>query len=86
MNEDKLIRTSDLYFAAFLQCVGCKLVSTERDGNKNTFTFENAEGHEKLKEAYINEDISSSVPALKYANNVRSLKTYCYIKTSTKSE
>jgi len=80
MNEDKLIKTSDLYFAAFLQCIGCKIIETEKDGNKNIFTFDNTEGRENLKEAYINEDITSNVPALKYANNIRSLKTYCYIK------
>ena len=82
--EDRLIKTSDLYFAAFLQCVGCRIIETEKDGNKSIFTFENSEGRENLKEVYINEDIASSIPALKYANSVRGLKTYCYIKTGTK--
>ena len=84
MNEDKLIKTSDLYFAAFLQCIGCKIIATEKEGNKNVFTFDNKEDRENLKEVYINEDLSSNVPALKYANNIRSLKTYCYIKTGTR--
>ena len=83
MNNDKFIKTSDLYFAAFLQCIGCKIINTEKDGSKNVFTFDNEEGREDLKEAYINEDISSNVPALRYANNIKSLKTYCYIKTGT---
>jgi len=80
-NEDQLIKTSDLYFAAFLQCIGCKIIETEKNGGKNIFTFDNHEDRKNLREAYINEDLTSNVPALKYANNIRSLKTYCYIKT-----
>ena len=84
MDEERFIDTSDLYFAAFLQCVGCKITSTEKQGSKNIFTFSNEEGRENLREAYINNDLSSHVPALKYANNIRGLKTYCYIKTGTR--
>ncbi len=87
MSEEQLIKTSDLYFAAFLQCIGCKIIATEKEGkNKNVFTFDNKENRENLREAYINEDLTSNVPALKYANNIRSLKTYCYIKTDVRQK
>lgn len=35
-----MIMTSDLYFAAFLQCMGCKIVKTSKESSKFTFTFE----------------------------------------------
>ena len=76
----EVIKTSDLYFAAFLQAVGCKIVGTEKDGPKNIFVFEDDQNRTNLKELYFNEDASSAVPALRFANNIRSLKTRCYVK------
>ena len=81
MNEKPTtIRTSDLYFAAFLQSVGCRIEKTEQDGGKNIFYFVDDESRKNLKETYFNEDVESSVPALKLANNIRSLKTLCYVR------
>lgn len=74
------IQTSDLYFAAFLQCVGCKIVSTNKESSKCIFNFEDPQSREDLKDCYFNEDKLSSIPALKYANAIRSLKTFCYVK------
>jgi Domain of unknown function (DUF5659) len=73
------IKTSDLYFAAFLQCKGCKIVKTEKQGPKCTFIFEETEEIESFKDAYFNESSESSIPCLSYANAVRSLKTLCYV-------
>ena len=73
------IKTSDLYFAAFLQSAGCKIVKTEKEGSKNIFHFEDTQNR-NLKEAYFNEASESAVPALKFANAIRSLKTLCYVK------
>lgn len=78
MNNE--IRTSDLYFAAFLQCAGCKTIKTEREGSKFIFFFEDPQNRESLKNDYFNEDEKSNIPALKYANAVRNLKTLCYVK------
>ena len=72
------IITSDLYFAAYLQSVGCRISKIDKDGTKNIFTFDDEQKRETLKEDYFNEDINSAVPALKFANNVRSLKTLCH--------
>jgi hypothetical protein len=74
------VKTSDLYFAAFLQSVGCKIVSTEFEGNKNVFLFEDEQNRNDLKESYFNEDEKSAVPALKLANAIRSLKTMVYVR------
>ena len=82
MSETKktMIQTSDLYFAAFLQSAGCKIVKTVQDGPKNVFSFEDDQGRENLKEVYFNEMVGSEIPALKYANAIRSLKTMCFVR------
>lgn len=79
MKKTNLI-TSDLYFAAFLQSTGCKIVKTEPDGSKNVFHFEDDQGRENLKEVYFNEMEGSKVQALRYANAIRSLKTLCFVR------
>jgi hypothetical protein len=73
------VKTSDLYFAAFLQCLGCKIVKTDKQASKFTFIFEDSENMENMKESYFNEGVESSIPALKYANTIRSLKTLLYV-------
>lgn len=78
---DKIeIRTSDLYFAAFLKTIGCEIEKTELNGVKNIFVFSDPQGRKNLKELYFNEDVGSSVPCLTYANSIRSLKTLCYVR------
>jgi hypothetical protein len=74
------IKTSDLYFAAFLQCMGCKIVKTDKESSKCVFTFEDPKNREDLKDSYFNETEESAIPALHYANSVRSLKTFCYVR------
>lgn len=81
MSNENMIKTSDLYFASFLQCMGCKIVKTERENSKCVFTFEDSQNRKDLKDSYFNESEESSIPALKYANAVRSLKTFCYVRT-----
>lgn len=75
-----VIKTSDLYFAAYLQSIGCKIVKTENNEGKNFFHFEDVENRKDLKELYFNKDIKSAVPALELANSIRSLKTLCYVR------
>lgn len=78
--EKLIVKTSDLYFAAYLQCMGCKIIKTEKEGMKTIFTFEDEEKRSNIKELYFNEDEGSSIPCLKYSNTVRSLKTMTYVK------
>jgi len=75
-----IIKTSDLYFASYLQCMGCKIVKTDKESSKCIFSFEDPLNRENLKDNYFNESIESNVPALKYANAIRSLKTFCYVR------
>jgi hypothetical protein len=77
---NNIIKTSDLYFAAYLQCMGCKIVQTEKENLKCMFSFEDIQNREDLKDNYFNESKESSIPALHYANSVRSLKTFCYVR------
>jgi len=75
-----VIVTSDLYFASYLHAVGCKIVKTENDGGKSTFHFQCDPKQGELKEWYFNFDEQSAIPALKYADSIRSLKTMCYVR------
>jgi 1,4-dihydroxy-2-naphthoyl-CoA synthase len=74
------VRTSDLYFAAFLQTIGCKIVTTEQKEGKHFFCFEDEQSRKDLKEIYFNKDLKSAIPALEFANSIRSLKTLCYVR------
>ncbi|MDD5650262.1 MAG: DUF5659 domain-containing protein [Candidatus Nanoarchaeia archaeon] len=74
-----MIKTSDLYFAAYLQCMGCSIVGAVKESSKYLFTFEDKEKRENLKDNYFNESKESLIPALKYANAIRSLKTFVYV-------
>lgn len=76
-----IIKTSDLYFASFLHCMGCKIVKTEKEDSKCIFSFEDPQSRENLKDSYFNESKESLIPALKYANAIRSLKTFCYVRS-----
>lgn len=75
------ITTSDLYFAAFLQCMGCKITKTDKENpSKCSFVFEDPLNRNSLKDDYFNESQESSIPALKYSNSIRSLKTLVYCR------
>jgi len=50
-------RTSDLYFAAYLQVAGVQMLRTDRNGNgKVTFVFDTAIANiEELKVSWLNQ-------------------------------
>jgi len=75
-----IIETSDLYFASFLQCMGCKITTTKKENSKCIFSFDDPQNRDNLKDEYFNEDAKSAIPALHYANAIRSLKTFCYVR------
>lgn len=69
------LRTSDLYFAAFLQCDGHELMRLDREGpTRVIFVF----GLESEREVQICTKryfgLSGMVPALTYAHHVKALK------------
>ena len=76
-NDDGNYRTSDLYYAAYLKVAGCLLKGTERDGRRVFFIFEKSELISDLKQQYFNR--TSKVPALTYADEIRSMKALTHI-------
>ncbi len=72
-------RTSDLYFAAYLQTAGVSMARTERQGGgKVHFIFDTSMSNiTELKNAWVNQ--SGKVAALPYANNVKNLKSLCHM-------
>ena len=74
-------KTSDLYFAAYLQTAGVEMKRTERsaEGGKIYFIFDTSIANiEELKTAWFNN--SGKVPANPYAHAVKSLKSLCHSK------
>jgi hypothetical protein len=72
-------KTSDLYFAAYLQVAGVPMLRSDRDPKgKVTFVFDQGFSNmPELKNAWFNQ--SGKVPALPYANAVKSLKSICHM-------
>lgn len=72
-------RTSDLYFAAYLQVAGVQMIRPDRNGHgKVSFVFDTSIANiEELKAAWFNQ--SGKVPALPYANAIKSLKSVCHM-------
>jgi len=72
-------RTSDLYFAAYLQVAGVNMVRTERNGSgKVSFIFDPSVSNiEELKNCWFNQQ--GRVAALPYANTIKTLKSYCHM-------
>lgn len=77
--KDTLFRSSDLYFAAYLQVVGVPMLRTERSqSGKVSFVFDGSVANiEELKVAWFNQ--SGRVAALPYANSIKSLKSIVHM-------
>lgn len=77
-NPDEF-RTSDLYFAAYLQVAGAQMVRADRNGsNKVSFIFDSSVSNiEELKRAWFNR--TGRVEALPYADTIKSLKSICHM-------
>jgi hypothetical protein len=71
-------RTPDLYFAAYLQTAGVELKKTERENGRVFFIFDTSISNiDELKTAWFNN--TAKIPALPYANNIKSLKSVCHM-------
>lgn len=73
-------RTSDLYFAAYLQTAGVEMKRTERgEGNKVFFVFDASISNvEELKTAWFNN--TGKVAANPYAFAIKNLKSLCHTR------
>jgi len=78
LNPDEF-RTCDLYFAAYLQVAGARMLRTDRSGNnKVTFVFDSSVTNiEELKTAWFNR--TGRVEALPFADAIKSLKSICHM-------
>jgi Domain of unknown function (DUF5659) len=75
------IRTSDLYFAAYLKTVGLPFKTERQPSNKVYFIFDTRdEDAGELKAEWFNN--TGQVTALEYAMNVKSLKALCMDRDS----
>jgi hypothetical protein len=79
MKNENEFRTSDLYFAAYLQVAGVAMVRTEKNGSgKVSFIFDSSVSNtEELKNAWFGQ--TGKVPALPYANAIKTLKSVCHM-------
>jgi hypothetical protein len=77
--DENEFRTSDLYFAAYLQTAGVAMLRTDRNGSgKVQFIFDTSMSNlPELKNAWVNQ--SGKVVAMAYANNIKNLKSICHM-------
>jgi hypothetical protein len=77
--ENSEFRTSDLYFAAYLQTAGVPMLRPERNGSgKVSFVFDATVSNiEELKNAWFSHQ--GKVAALPYANSIKTLKSVCHM-------
>lgn len=79
----RLYRTSDIYFAAYLCSIDFPLEATENEKNvegqkKVVFVFKMTEEHlKRAKTGFFGG--SATVKARKFVDNIRSLKSMCFI-------
>jgi hypothetical protein len=71
-------RTSDLYFAAYLQTAGVEMKRTDRESGRVFFIFDTSLANvDELKTAWFNN--TGKVPAQPYSQCIKSLKSVCHM-------
>lgn len=71
-------KTTDLYFAAFLQVAGVLMLRYERNGKQLTFVFDSKVSDVKqLQMDYFSH--KAKVPALTFTNTLKGLKNLCHM-------
>jgi len=77
--DENEYKTPDLYFAAYLKVAGCPMPKTDRVGKRVFFCFDvGVSNVEELKRGYFSGQ--SKVPALGYANEIKTLKALCHME------
>ena len=71
------VRTSDLYYAAYLKVAGVSFTGTAKEGNRVFFLFDVGDGLEDLKLQYFNN--VSKVPARLYAEEIKAMKALTFV-------
>ena len=78
--DNSEFRTSDLYFAAYLQTAGVEMLRTDKDidHGKIFFIFDTSIANmDDLKQGWFNN--TAKVPANPFAYNIRTLKSMCHM-------
>ena len=77
--EKSEFSTTDLYFAAYLQTAGVRMLRPERSGSgKVSFVFDSSISNiEELKNAWFSQQ--GRIPALPYANSIKTLKSVVHM-------
>jgi hypothetical protein len=70
------VRTSDIYYAAYLKVAGVAFAGMVREGNRVFFLFTDQEGMEELQLQYYNN--VSKVPARPYAEEIKAFKALVF--------
>ncbi len=71
--DEPRFRTSDLYYAAYLRVARVPWITTEREGRRVFFIFEEIEGLDDLKKQFFNR--TGKVEALTYADEIKAMKS-----------
>lgn len=71
-------KTSDLYFAAYLQTAGVPMQKTHRENGRVYFIFDTTLANiEELRNGWFSN--TGKVSALPYANSIKALKSMCHM-------
>lgn len=78
-SKDGEYATTDLYYAAYLQCAGAPMLRADKSGTgRLSFVFDTGVVNiEQLKKAWLNQ--SGKVSAQLYANSIKNLKHMCHM-------
>ena len=78
IDTDNGFQTCDLYLAAFFTSAGCKMVTANRESKSRRvyFVFEKNPILLQLQLDYFSRE--AKIPALTYADNIKSLKSLCH--------
>jgi hypothetical protein len=82
LQQNKLYRTSDIYFSAYLCALDFSLITTETEkaingSKKIVFVFEMRDEHLRAAKAQFFGG-NGTVKARKFVDNIRSLKSMCF--------
>ncbi|MFH0763478.1 MAG: DUF5659 domain-containing protein [Candidatus Omnitrophota bacterium] len=73
--SSKTYAISDFYLSAYLKAKGLKLLSTEKEGRRTTFVFEDTEERRALVLAFYN---NGEVSVNAFKNAIQDLKAIIY--------
>jgi hypothetical protein len=78
MEQDSEFKTTDLYFAAYLQTAGVQMLRSDKRDKRLSFVFDATTSNiHELTNAWVNR--SGKVSAISYADAIKGLKHLCHM-------